>query len=81
MPTRKTAKKTSDSPNFEKSLTQLNTIIKNMESGDLSLDASLKYFEEGITLIRACQQTLAEAEQKIKILTGKTTNDFDTHEK
>jgi exodeoxyribonuclease VII small subunit len=52
-----------------------------MESGSLSLDASLKQFEEGINLIRSCQQTLGEAEQKVQILTGKSVNDFDAHEK
>lgn len=79
--TRKTPKKTPGSADFEKSLQQLNLIIEKMESGSLSLDASLKQFEEGINLIRNCQHTLSEAEQKVQILTGKTINDFDTHEK
>lgn len=78
---RKTPKKTSTSVDFEKSLKQLNLIIEKMESGSLSLDASLKQFEEGINLIRSCQCTLTEAEQKVKILIGKSVNDFDSHEK
>lgn len=77
---RKTPKKTSAPADFEKSLQQLNLIIEKMESGTLSLDASLKQFEEGITLIRGCQQTLSEAEQKVQILTGKSVSDFN-HEK
>jgi exodeoxyribonuclease VII small subunit len=39
-----------------------------MEQGDLSLEESLKHFERGIALARSCQQSLAEAEQKVKIL-------------
>lgn len=77
---RKTPKKTSTPADFEKSLQQLNLIIEKMESGDLSLDASLKQFEEGINLIRSCQQTLGEAEQKVQILAGKSVSDFNAHE-
>lgn len=72
--TRKTAKKPTTSPDFEKSLEQLNQLIEKMESGHLSLESSLQYFEEGIALIRGCQQTLNEAEQKIQLLTEKTEN-------
>lgn len=70
--TRKAQKKEiSASIDFEQSLDQLNQLIEKMETGHLSLEASLKYFEEGITLIRQCQQTLNIAEQKIQILTEK----------
>lgn len=66
---------------FEKSLQQLNQLIEKMETGQLSLESSLAYFEEGITLIRTCQQTLTDAEQKIQILTKKagksTPTDFE----
>ncbi|HLB56801.1 MAG TPA: exodeoxyribonuclease VII small subunit [Coxiellaceae bacterium] len=68
--TRKT-KKTAPA-DFEKSLTHLNQLIEKMETGQLSLEASLSCFEEGIALIRHCQQTLNTAEQKIQILTEKT---------
>ena len=53
---------------FENSVNELDTIVKKMESGDLSLDESLKLFEQGVKLTRACQQTLAEAEAKIEKL-------------
>lgn len=67
---RKTTKKTAASPvDFEKSLAQLNALVEKMETGQLSLEASLQCFEEGITLIRQCQKTLNEAEQKVQILT------------
>ena len=39
-----------------------------MEEGDLSLEDSLKHFERGIALTRACHKALAEAEQKVQIL-------------
>lgn len=82
--TRKISKKTPTPVDFEKSLDQLNQLIEKMETGQLSLESSLHYFEQGITLIRECQQTLSDAEQKIQILTekaGKTTlKDFNSNE-
>lgn len=75
--TRKTPKKTSSpSLDFEKSLTELSALIEKMETGQLSLETSLQHFEEGITLIKQCQEKLKNAEQKIQILTeneGKST--------
>lgn len=55
--------------NFEKSLEKLNTLVEKMEQGNLTLEASLKHFEEGVALIRQCQDALNKAEQKVKILT------------
>lgn len=78
---RKTPKKDVETTHFEQSITQLNTLIEKMESGALSLDDSLKCFEEGIALIRQCQQTLTETEQKVQILVGKSVNDFNADEK
>jgi len=57
--------------NFETSLRELETLVKKMEEGNLSLEDSLKYFERGVTLTRQCQQALADAEQKVKILLEK----------
>lgn len=71
--TRKTAKKEIvASIDFEKSLNQLNHLVEKMETGNISLEASLRYFEEGIHLIKQCQQKLTEVEQKIQILTEKS---------
>ncbi len=61
------AKKTSNL-NFEKSLQELEALVEKMESGNLTLEESLHYFERGVALTRSCQQALAEAEQKVKIL-------------
>jgi exodeoxyribonuclease VII small subunit len=56
---------------FEKSLSELEQLVEKMEGGDLTLEDALKHFERGITLTRECQQALAEAEQKVQILTEK----------
>ena len=57
--------------NFEKTLAELEQLVETMEQGDLSLEESLKHFERGITLTKACQQALSEAEQKVSILIEK----------
>jgi exodeoxyribonuclease VII small subunit len=55
---------------FEKALAELAAIVERMESGELSLDDSLKAFERGVQLTRECQATLAGAEQRIQMLLG-----------
>lgn len=60
-------KKTKDF-DFENALEELEKLVALMEEGDLSLEESLKHFERGIALTRACQKSLAEAEQKVQIL-------------
>ncbi len=53
---------------FEDALGRLEEIVKELESGDLSLDVSLKLFEEGIKLSRICNKRLEEAERRVEIL-------------
>jgi exodeoxyribonuclease VII small subunit len=60
---------------FETALSELNTLIVQMEQGGLSLEDSLKYFERGVALTRECQETLKAAEQKVQILTQQKTLD------
>lgn len=62
------AKKEKDALNFEAALAELSQIVEQMEQGDLSLEDSLKKFERGVTLARACQTLLKAAEQKVQIL-------------
>ena len=50
---------------FEASLKKLETLVETMEAGELSLEESLKAFQEGIALTRACQKALADAEQTV----------------
>jgi exodeoxyribonuclease VII small subunit len=59
---------------FEKKLTRLEGIVQKMEKGDLSLQDSLKLFEEGVKLSKDCQVELADAELKVKKLIGVDAN-------
>ena len=53
---------------FNKGLAELEMIINKMESGDLSLEDSLKYFEKGVKLHRQCHGALTDAEQRVNML-------------
>jgi exodeoxyribonuclease VII small subunit len=53
---------------FEVAMAELEELVTKMEQGDLPLDDSLKLFEEGVALTRYCQETLKQAEQKVKML-------------
>lgn len=53
---------------FEKQLKSLEALVESLESGDLSLEDSLKSFESGIAVARECQQALRAAEQKVELL-------------
>jgi exodeoxyribonuclease VII small subunit len=53
---------------FEKSLEKLESIVKKLESGELSLEDSIKAFEEGVRLAQNCGKKLDEAEKKVEIL-------------
>jgi exodeoxyribonuclease VII small subunit len=54
--------------NFEQAMKRLEQIVENLEKGDLTLDDSLKIFEEGVRLSRLCTRKLEEAEKKVEIL-------------
>lgn len=60
---------TTEPPSFEEALAELEKIVLNLEHGELNLTDSLTQFERGIELTRKCQEVLAEAEQKVHILT------------
>ena len=53
---------------FEESLKQLETIVAQLERGDLPLEDSIKLFEEGTRLSAECKKQLEEAEGKVEIL-------------
>lgn len=53
---------------FEEALDELEKVVERLESGELSLEDSLAAFEEGVKLVRYCNQKLAEVEKKIEIL-------------
>ena len=56
---------------FEDALSELETLVRALESGEQSLDESLAQFERGIALSRFCRQSLANAERQVKILLDK----------
>ncbi|MBN2282529.1 MAG: exodeoxyribonuclease VII small subunit [Deltaproteobacteria bacterium] len=53
---------------FEKALERLEDIVRRLEEGEMTLDESLKAFEEGIRLARFCSKKLDEAERKVEVL-------------
>ena len=55
-------------PSFEESLKKLETIVEQLEQGDLALEESLKLFEEGVGLSATCKKELDAAEGKVQIL-------------
>ena len=53
---------------FERSLDELEQLVQKLESGDLSLDESLKAYERGIALYRRCHGALEQAELRVRLL-------------
>ena len=70
--------------NFEENMNKLETIVADLEKGDLNLDDSVKKFEEGIKISKECNEMLEEAEKKITILLQEDDEieekDFTTNE-
>ncbi len=61
-----------DTFSIEETLNHLESLVEKMESGDLSLEESLKAFEEGIALTKQCQDALKAAEDKVQRLLKQT---------
>lgn len=59
-------------PGFEQNIATLEQLVKQMESGKMSLEDSLKAYEDGVSLIKNCQDELEKAKQKVQILSKKT---------
>jgi len=62
------AKPAGPEPNFETAMDRLEKIVDQMESGELSLEDLIVRYEEGMNLVKVCQERLASAEQKIEII-------------
>jgi exodeoxyribonuclease VII small subunit len=54
--------------NFEEHLTQLETVVERLERGELTLDESVRLFEEGMNLSSACKTELEQAEGRVQVL-------------
>jgi exodeoxyribonuclease VII small subunit len=65
-------------PSFEESLKKLESIVSKLEKGDLSLEESLKLFEEGVDLSATCKKELEEAEGKVEMLIKRRDGTFKT---
>ena len=63
-------------PNFESAMSELEELVNKIETGNLSLEDSLKEFENGIKLSRVCQSALKDAERRVKILSDDEEQDF-----
>jgi len=63
-----TMSKKASSGDFESRLKKLETIVSQLEQGEMSLEQSLAAFEEGVKLLQECQQSLSQAEQKVQLL-------------
>jgi exodeoxyribonuclease VII small subunit len=61
-----TAKKTEPTQNFEGAMDRLEEIVEEMESGKMTLEELIVRYEEGMKLVRVCQERLASAEQRLK---------------
>jgi exodeoxyribonuclease VII small subunit len=61
-------KKDSQELKFEEAIADLEQVVEELESGDLSLEDSLAAFEKGVGLVRYCNQRLSEVEKKVELL-------------
>lgn len=59
---------TEKSPDFERSLSELEALVAKLEQGDVPLEDALKTFERGVALTRQCQTALRSAQQKVEVL-------------
>lgn len=55
---------------FEAAMTELETLVAEMEAGKLPLDASLAAYQRGATLLVFCRQRLEDAQQQVRVLEG-----------
>jgi len=63
--------------NFEEAMEKLEKIVEDLESGELSLEDSVKSFEKGIELSKLCKKKLESAENRVKKIVEKAEGDFD----
>jgi exodeoxyribonuclease VII small subunit len=72
---------TDTKPDFEQALTELESLVEQLESGDLSLDQSLQHFKRGVELTRHCQTVLDEAQQTVeRLISPEEDSSANTHE-
>jgi len=62
-----------DKNSLEANLKELETIVSKMEQGDMALEDSIKSYEKGMLLLKLCQDSLKEIEQKVLVLSTENT--------
>ncbi len=65
-----------DQPSFEQSLEQLQAVVRELESGQLTLEQSLSDYKRGAELLKFCQAQLADAQQQVKVLEAGVLKNF-----
>ena len=70
-------KKKESIPSYEKIFVELEKIVQEMDSGDISLEKSLEYFEKGMSLIHQGKDRLQQAEARVKTLMNKSDIDLE----
>ncbi|NMP32858.1 exodeoxyribonuclease VII small subunit [Thalassotalea sp. M1531] len=73
------AKKKLENLSFEEALTELDTIVGQLEQGELSLEESMAVFERGLKLSQLSQTKLQDAEQKVQMLVNQNGEQALTH--
>ena len=63
---------------FESALEQLEQIVRDIESGQMTLDSAIEKFEEGVKLSRFCSEKLDQAEKKIEVLSKQENGRVET---
>ena len=66
------------SEKFEQSIQKLESLVKNLESGNLPLEEALTSFQEGVGLVKQCQTLLSQAEQKVDMLIKANADSVET---
>lgn len=70
----------SENKTFEENLKELETIVLELEKGELSLEESISKFEKGIAVSKECNSKLEDAEKRISILLDGKEETFEVHE-
>ena len=63
---------------FEAALKKLESIVQNLENGDLSLEQALKQYEEGVKMADICTKRLTEAQKRVEVLVKTNAGKFKT---
>jgi len=65
---------------FDQSLERLKEIVANLEEENISVEDALKFYEEGIKLVKSCRKKLSEVEKKIELITGGSSPEIEKRE-